>query len=188
MFVLLPSFTHLLELKTAKLLGKGGFCNVYEVAELQLSSEDAALAEAQEIEEFHTRKYMSMTCLRNHESRYAIKRLSEKSLADESLYWKGIADLSTEASFLAVIKHPNIIKARAFALGEFCSDGFFIMMDRLYDTLETTINKWRGEVQKYSSLRGRMQGGKEKTEELFIDRLQFAWDLSNAMAHLHAMK
>jgi serine/threonine protein kinase len=177
--------------KTGKKLGEGGFCEVFEVTSLDLSSSEADSLEQRhrsEIEEFHTRKYMSMTCIRKDEARYAVKRLSARTLADPTLYEKGIADLAFEAHFLSVIHHPNIIKVRGFCIEDFCSDRFFIMMDRLYDTLDTAIVGWREKNKKYSSLMGAMKGGKEKAQELFADRMNFAWDLANAMDHLHKMK
>mmetsp|Transcript_5653 Transcript_5653/g.10720 ORF Transcript_5653/g.10720 Transcript_5653/m.10720 type:complete len:411 (+) Transcript_5653:159-1391(+) len=179
------------EVKTGKKLGEGGFCEVFEVTSLVLSSSEADSLEQKhksEIEEFHTRKYMSMTCIRKNEARYAVKRLSARSLADPTLYEKGIADLAFEAHFLSVIHHSNIIKVRGFYIEDFCSDRFFIMMDRLYDTLDKAIVTWKEKNNKYNSLMGVMKGGKEKAQELFADRMNFAWDLANAMDHLHKMK
>ncbi len=180
----------LTETKLGKLLGTGSFCSVYEVNKLNLTSEEASLLEERqaEMENHHRREFMSMACIRNGEARYAVKRLSEKSLADEELFQKAVADLATEARFLAVIQHPNIIKVRGFGLGDFCSDKFFIMMDRLYDTLEDAIRKWREENKKYKGFLSAMRGGKQKAEELFIDRMNFSWDLSSAFQHLHENK
>jgi serine/threonine protein kinase len=179
------------EVKSGKKLGEGGFCSVFEVTALNLGSEGADAHEEKhksEIEEFHTRKYMSMTCIRKDEARYAVKRLSEKSLGDETLYEKGTADLAFEANFLAVIQHSNIIKVRGFRLGDFCSDGMFIMMDRLYDTLDQAIGKWREQEQKYTSFTGKLKGGKDKSLDLLADRMHFACDLASAFGHLHDMK
>lgn len=176
------------EVKLGKLLGTGGFCSVFEVNKLDLTSVKADRIEAEhkgEMEEHHARSFMSMACIRNGDARYAVKRLSTDSSASEELYGKAVADLATEARFLTVIQHPNIIKVRGFALGNFCSDNFFLMMDRLYDTLETGIRKWRGENQKYKGFLASFKGGKKKCEELFIDRINFAWDLSSALAHIH---
>lgn len=178
-------------MKSGKKLGEGGFCSVFEVTALNLGSEGADAHEEKhksEIEEFHTRKYMSMTCIRKDEARYAVKRLSEKSLGDETLYEKGTADLAFEANFLAVIQHSNIIKVRGFRLGDFCSDGMFIMMDRLYDTLDQAIGKWREQEQKYTSFTGKLKGGKDKSLDLLADRMHFACDLASAFGHLHDMK
>jgi hypothetical protein len=164
---------------------------VFEVTSLDLDSSEADALEdshKDEIEEYHTRKYMSATCVRKNEPRYAIKRLSERSLGDKILYEKGIADLAMETQFLAVIQHANIIKVRGFALGDFCSDGMFIMMDRLYDTLEQSIGKWREQLKKYTSLTGKMKKGKEKAEDLLADRMHFACDLASAFEHLHSKK
>lgn len=189
-------FIKSLELNLGKKLGEGGFCSVFEVTELNLSSEPASTAEQNhksEIKEFHTREYMSTACLRRNslgkdEARYAVKQLSEKSLADEDLFEKGIADLATEAHFLAVIQHRNIIKVRGYALGDFCTERFFIMMDRLHDTLEGAIRKWKESVRKNSSVLKGMSGGKKKVQDLFSERIEYAWDIANAMEFLHSKK
>ena len=116
-----------------------------------------------------------------------MKRLSAESLADKELIAHGISDLALEARFLSVLQHPNIIKMRAFASTDLCSDGFFIILDRLYDTLEITISKWRQETIKHAGFMCCM-ADKEKADELFHDRLHFAWDLATAMEHIHNQK
>lgn len=178
-------------MRIGKKLGEGGFCSVYEVTSLDLDSDEADDLENKhidEIEEYRTREHMAATCVRRNESRYAVKRLSSRSLGDKNLYEKGIADLAFETHFLAVIQHSNIIKVRGFALGNFCSDGHFIMMDRLYDTLEQAIVRWREQQNKYTSLAGKMKKGKEKAEDLLTDRMHFACDLASAFEHLHSKK
>ena len=56
------------------------------------------------------------------------------------------------SSFLEALDHPHIIKLHgvtagsvetSFASGKEC--GFFIVVDRLYDTLEKRIENWRDE-------------------------------------------
>jgi hypothetical protein len=64
--------------------------------------------------------------------RYAIKQLSDDIvLQDPHNYINGLMDLAIEARFLAVIRHPNIIKMRAVGVGTPYSRDFFIMLDRL---------------------------------------------------------
>ncbi len=185
-----------LELALGKKLGQGGFCSVFEVTELNLCSESASAAQQShlsEIKEFHTREYMSKACLRRNslgkdEARYAIKRLSDRSLADENLFERGVADLAIEAHFLAVIQHRNIIKIRGYALGEFCTDDFFIMMDRLHGTLESAIQAWKQKVKKSSSVLKSMKGGKQELKDLLAERVEYAWEICNAMEFLHSKK
>jgi serine/threonine protein kinase len=177
-----------------KKLGTGGFCSVFEVTGFDLFSELASKSEQAHLsnmKEFHTRDYMSNNHTRRNsfdkdEARYAVKRLSEKTLASEDLFQKGVADLAIEAHFLAVIQHRNIVKVRGYALGDFCNDSFFIMMDRLYDTLDSAIRKWKERSKKNSSIFTR--GGKQKTADLFSERIEYAWEIANAAEFLHFKK
>lgn len=174
-----------------KKLGSGGFCDVFQIDEMKLDSKGSDAHEEKirdKIEEYHTRGWMSKTCIRNGSARYAVKLLSKKSMADEFLYEQGITDLAMEANFLAVIQHSNIIKVRGFRLGNFCQDGMFIMMDRLYETLDKAIVKWREQNKKYTGLIAGLKGGKEKAQELHTDRLQYGYDLASAFEHLHEKK
>lgn len=190
-----PNIEHS-ELALGRKLGEGGFCSVFEVNKVTLLSEAASAEEqtqSSKKKEFHTRKYMSEVYLRKNaegtkDARYAIKRLSANSLADTDQFEKGIADLATEAHLLAIVQHPNIIKVRGFALTEFCADGFFIMMDRLYDTLDKAIRNWDATIKKNSTIFKSMRGGKQKIADLFVERIEYAYDLASAMEHLHSMK
>jgi hypothetical protein len=79
------------------------------------------------------RNFMATYCIRKgKDPRYAIKQLSDDIvLQDPHNYINGLMDLAIEARFLAVIRHPNIIKMRAVGVGTPYSRDFFIMLDRL---------------------------------------------------------
>jgi len=157
-----------------------------------------------------SRRFLAEHCLRNTrhnkgESRYAIKLLSPEVKEDVGHYhMQGVMDLALEVRFLSDMMHPNIVKLRAVSTGDVLSDDFFLVMDRLYDTLETRIYKvWKPKQdrQKLSltSLLGKLLcfGGKSKEEgeaELIQDtclleeRLIYAYDLSSAVSYLHRRK
>lgn len=97
--------------------------------------------------------------------------------------------MTVETRFLASIEHPNIVKMRAYSSCDPFHPDYFIVMDRLYDTLEVRIQKW-AKVQKRMSGRGRLLVSKKKREEessLWEDRLVAAFDLSAAFAYLHSL-
>lgn len=178
------------ELTFGRKLGQGGYCVVNEVSGISLSSVEADAAEESVKEEkkvYHTRKFMSQNCIRNGDARYAVKLLSPKSLSDKDLFEHGVKDLAMEVKFLAVVQHPNIIRMRGVRLGDSCDPKFFLMLDRLYDTLEVKLMKWKEEDRKYTSVVGKMKGGKEKSLNLLSDRVQFAWDIANAMEYIHSL-
>lgn len=170
------------DLALGKVLGKGGFGTVYEVrgvnTDNKLTSDEG--------------KFIAKHCLREDsgESRYAIKVLSEEHLVDEDKFIQGSLDMAIETRILSDTEHPNIIKARALAVVDPFSEEYFIMMDRLYDTLGSRIKKWKKGVKRIS---GRLSATffdrrGEKKNELWHARLVAAFDLSDALGYLHRKK
>jgi len=91
--------------------------------------------------------------------------------------------------FLSQIEHPNIIKLRAVASCDPCSGDFFLVLDRLYDTLHQRIRKWRNTRIASLSLAGIIKDPQgKKLKELLERRISFAFDLSAAVCHLHKYK
>ena len=94
--------------------------------------------------------------------------------------------MAVEARLLCSIEHPNIVKLRALAKKDLLDPGFFIIMDRLYDTLEKRLQKWQIRLQRTSGLSGRLTDRKGvKGATLYEERVVAAFDLSAALAHLH---
>jgi len=124
--------------------------------------------------------------MRDGEARYAIKRLTDDCHNDPGLFLKGTIDLAIEARFLAVIEHPHLIKMRAVAnVGAF-DDGYFIVLDRLYDTLETKVGKWKSSTKKSNSFIRSISGlGKKKKKDLICQKIGTALDISSAMKYMH---
>ncbi len=137
------------------------------------------------------RKFMSRRCLRQGKhARYAIKTLSDECLDDPERFVGGVIDLAVESRFLAVIKHPNIIKMRG------CSDGnpfeqprgFFIVLDRLYTTLTAKITAWKKETDKAKGIGKLMDMKGKKKQKIWFDRLVVVYDLSTALEYLHKQR
>ena len=166
-------FVHI-ELVAGGTLGIGGFCKVSEVSEISLVSDDGNNVES--------RNHMSKYYLRDGDARYAIKRLRTDINRKNRL--KGIFDLSLEAKFLSVIDHPHIIKIRAMGSAEYLSKDFFVILDRLYNTLEKQIEIWAQKKRVLSVLRLLDLKGKKK-KNLLMTRLNVAYDIASAVGHLH---
>lgn len=96
--------------------------------------------------------------------------------------------MATESRVLSCMAHPNIVKLRGIARGPdvpFQRD-YFILLDRLYDTLETRIYKWKAKEGKLQGGRGLLVDWKQsRRRQLWCDRVTFARDLSGALAYLH---
>ena len=134
------------------------------------------------------RQFLSRRCLRKGKhARYAIKTLSDECLDDPERFVGGIIDLATECRFLSVLRHTNIIKMRAFAAGNIYESGFFVVLDRLYDTLTLRITKWKNADKKYSGVGGKLLDMKgKKKKKIWIERVLCVYDLSTALEYLHS--
>lgn len=181
------------EIDCGKVLGRGGFCTVFAIESLRNTSascnkHEKKAASVGKLEEHQTRGFMSKFCKRNDDSRYALKTLSKKTMADATMYRKGLIDIIMEARFLAILDHPNIVKMRGMTNGAFFTQDFSIILDRLGDTLLLRMTKWRSQVDKTKGVFGGFGGGKQKAQELMLDRILCAWDLASGMAYLHSKK
>ncbi|CAB9504474.1 Probable LIM domain-containing serine/threonine-protein kinase DDB [Seminavis robusta] len=138
------------------------------------------------------RRFLVQNCLRSSgESRYAIKRLRKEIVQDPQQYPSGAMDLAAEALFLTNLQHPNIIKCRAIGTTDpFVSkpshdDYYFLVLDRLYDTLTDRMARWKEGKRKLKTLIGRITDvGGRKRRALLDERLAAAFDLSAALAYL----
>ena len=145
---------HRSEITTGKLLGEGSFSQVYEVTSVQVAAPPAA-GDGLSIEETAARMEVQQALQEDREARrpprYAIKQPKRDLLRKSFDFGKAIADLVVEAKYLSRLDHPNILTVRALPIGgteSFDSgrfDSFFIVMDRLSDSLDQRIEKWQRE-------------------------------------------
>jgi len=195
------------ELKLGRVLGRGGFCTVSEITSLNLEQNsplDIAVKNMQAADEeedefgelrydshglIQDRQFLARRCLRKGKhARYAIKTLSDECLADPERFVGGIIDLATESRFLSVVRHANIIKMRAVADGDLYDSRFFVVLDRLYDTLTLKISKWKKASSKFSGMGKMLDMKGKKKNKVWIERLLCVYDLSTALEYLHSNK
>lgn len=68
---------------------------------------------------------------------------------DSADFCMAAADLVVESQFLCSLNHKNILKIRGWSAGginayaDGSHDGFFLILDRVYDTLDKRIESWR---------------------------------------------
>ena len=152
--------------------------------------------------ETETREHMAQNCIRNNHSRYAVKKIKQK-FEDEKFRYRGMFDLAIEAEYLSHLAHPNIIKMRGSLFCDSTSPvqdaGFYIVLDRLFDTLQQKIDEsWPNEYKGMSSgmgvgdtlggLLGSKNKNKNKSKQvnLFLDRMMVAHDLAAVFRYLHS--
>mmetsp|Transcript_24919 Transcript_24919/g.52908 ORF Transcript_24919/g.52908 Transcript_24919/m.52908 type:complete len:393 (-) Transcript_24919:266-1444(-) len=168
------------QLKLGKVLGKGAFGTVYEVKGVQISNDAQAGTESQ---------FIADNCMKENHARYAIKFLSPEVLNDTGTFIQAILDIATETRVLSDTEHPNIVKARAFASVSPFDRKYFILMDRLYDTLHRRMERWAKKARLYSGRLAKIVDRKgKKKRELLEARLVAAFDLSHALGYLHDRK
>lgn len=174
-------------------LGHGGFCVVSEITQITLQKDAESSADGKKHDDEHyihnivqDRAFMAGHCIRQgKDCRYAIKRIKKSSWDTPHLFINSVVDLAVEARFLSVIRHPNIIKMRAFEENEPYHSGFFIVLDRLYDIMPQRLKKWK--KQKGGGLKRLFDVKGKKAAAFWVERLTVAYDISCALSYLHGM-
>jgi len=206
------------EIYLGDILGVGGYCTVRELSGIDLeettikcNNSDGDKIEAEYHEKFSINKtdkfkqeeetqlrkvMMSVNLYRNKnnpEARYAVKRLREELVGNERYH--AMIDLSIEAQFLSTIRHPNIIRMRGMAKTSPLEDGNFIVIDRLYDTLEQRIETWQFE-EAHIKLRScfpncrnmHVRNMPRVDSKILWEKFDAANDLASALKYLHSKR
>ncbi|CAJ1970355.1 unnamed protein product [Cylindrotheca closterium] len=184
----IPHFD-LTEIETGAELGKGGFFVVKEVTSIFLQdATEQALPNtaAMEDEDYiqgvvQDREFMSHHTMRGKDCRYCIKAMLPDCHSDPSKFVNTIVDIAIEAKFLSVIRHPNIIKMRATSKGNICAPNSFLILDRLYDTLDKRLVQWGKRDQQWNLF----DFQKKKEKAFLAERLTVAFDVASAIEYLH---
>ena len=193
----LPKFTKA-EVTVGKILGIGGFGTVYEVRAFDGRSvrrsrsfrlhRDHHIDDTQvSAGDFESRKFIAEHCIRNGgDARYAVKQLSKHILEDPKKYIQGVIDMAVETRILCSLEHPNIVKIRSLGNSTPFHEDYFIVMDRLYDTLEKRLPVWQRRQRRSIGLAGNIIDRKgTKRMKLYEERIVAAFDLSSAIAYCH---
>jgi serine/threonine protein kinase len=186
----MPKF-ELDELTLGRILGKGGFGTVKEINMIQCTATAEGNTEAGSPsdgeQEQQDKKFIAEHCIREGgDARYAIKALSPEIKSDSDKFLQGVIDMSVETMFLSVVEHPHIIKMRGLGACGMTHPDYFIVLDRLYDTLEARIPKWKLETKKANSVMNKMKKkSTEKNMEILKTKLGYAYDLMGAIEYLH---
>jgi serine/threonine protein kinase len=153
---------HRNEIKLGKQLAKGAFSEVSEIHDFLSQPK------------FNT----SLTEHPTGQVNYVIKHLKPSLMSNPEDFQLAARDLAIEAHLMATLRHPNILKLRglagdgvdAYLSGRY--DGFFLIFDRLEDTLDQCIDTWRND-----ELNGQRRD--------YSQPLQYASQIASAVSFLH---
>jgi serine/threonine protein kinase len=198
-------FAACIELYVGKVLGRGGFCVVSEIngfrpskgrsllgrrmvrvsSKLSVKSSDDSLDE--------TVMSLGTTNSRgdgiDEGSRFVLKRVSDELIkGDRITYLKGVVDIALEAKFLAALNHKHIMILRGLSdVGPF-EEGYFLIVDRLKETLADRISKWMHVELNCKGISGVFFGSKKKMTSLFLERYTAGYEVASALDYLHRKK
>ncbi len=159
------------EMEIGEMIAYGGFSNVHEIVSFKVE-----------------------TPLDVPNKRYILKNLNPKLAFNPKKLVVGAKDLVMEAHFLSSLQHENIIQLRAWSSAGVAgfsetgrADGFFLVFDRLEETLSRRITTWR-ERSKDNKKGTLMKNRASLRVQLFVERLQCAIDVASAVEYLHSKR
>jgi serine/threonine protein kinase len=139
------------EIRIGKKLGEGGYAEVYEIEAFDLCPETSSKysKDMQTIRANFRRDAIDPS---TGKCRYVIKHMRKSSLEkSRGEFATGVADMAAEASYLMRFKHANILSLRGLpskglaSLEDGKHDSFFLILDRMTETLNERIVRWRSE-------------------------------------------
>lgn len=196
------------EVKLGRLLGSGEFSHVYEIKSFNIGSSEAAASinkEEHELREFMKSRELYRD---SRKARYAIKHLRPELVDkyDSKEYSKYASDIVIEAEFLSMLQHPNIMRLRGISDEGSAGlvngpSGYFLIIDKLDETLDGRIEAWKklGLKKKssfellqssVSSLTGKKKKDDDSKDEPspLAQRLEIALQLAAAVNYLHGKR
>jgi hypothetical protein len=126
--------------------------------------------------------------------RYVVKRIQEDSNinTDQNKLFSSLVDLAIEANMLSIIDNPNIISLKGVSTSSPGTTDYFLVLDRLVETLEQRLMVWKKKDTKLSSpwskLMLRTKSIIKRQLEFNVERCHVALDVACAIKYLHSMK
>lgn len=172
-------------------LGSGAFSHVNEIDAFVLREE----RDTDDLtEEHHKAREMFASNATNDNGvpRFAIKIIQPAMMNDENDFRLAAGGLANEEDILSKLDHPNIIKLRGYPSDGVRAyvrteryDGYFLILDRLDETLSDRIVSWKREAKRLKNPVAFLKQSSRK-HDLLLERLTAARDIASALAYLHS--
>jgi serine/threonine protein kinase len=199
------------DIVTGRILGRGGFCTVKEIksikAEEKMPSNSSSgqpksrgfpfLRKSDTLDHsirssdgigIPPKQFMAYRCSRGGTKYYVLKQVAEDLVyQDRITFLKGVVDLVLESQYLASLSHPNIVEIRGLSDQSPFSQGYFIVVDRLKETLPSKLKQWMTIDRQCKGITGVFAGGKKKQDGLLVDRMKAAYGVANALSYIHSL-
>jgi len=184
------------EIVVGDLLGSGGFNNVFEVTSVQLNEGGGRHVKLTSTQTQELARKSVAKRGKNPEA-LAVKFLNEHAMANSEDYCNGAADLLLEARYLSLLAgypHPHLIRLHGIAaagangFSEGVEAGYFLVLDRLYDSLDRRLEIWKELERRKVNGIGENPDFALHLKALFLKRLMVGLDLCSALEHLHKLR
>ena len=118
--------------------------------------------------------------------KYVLKQLSPDLVQNDKIsYLKGVVDLAMETHLLSSIDHENIVGLHGMASGGPFEDGYFVILEKINDTLSKKVKGWMDMDRQCKGITGVFTGSKKKQQRLQAERIAAAFHLAQGMNYLH---
>jgi serine/threonine protein kinase len=184
---------HRHEILVGQLLGEGTFSCVYEVTGFDLSRDDDDehhLFDESDHDVYDDNRRLrqdvaaaTLTTLTptsatstTTTTSFALKHLKPDLLTCSKDFEQAATDLVMEAKYLSALNHRNILKLRGWAFGGTAAfetghhDGYFLLTDKLVETLAQRIDRWKDYPEQQASV---------------ACKTRYAMQIADAVAYLH---
>jgi serine/threonine protein kinase len=195
------------EIVLGRKVGSGRFCDLYDVKSLipqPSKTSDMCSQWTRDCLAQHARR-------KNGEARYCVKFIQQKYMASHEGFEAAATHLSMELEWLSSLRHPRIALARAVArqgseayylTGQF--DSYFLLMDRMQETLPERLVKWRRQYERSASRRfsflrrsstssksimnTRTSTNNNAANSTLAERVKVAYGIAEALDYLHSQR
>jgi serine/threonine protein kinase len=163
-----PAPLHRKELELGDLLGEGGFSQVFALEDLKLKMDDTFF--------FTEAHCVARRRLGREKASLVVKHLNRRLLKKPSQFKQAAIDLEHEAQLLSYMDHPNIVTVQGIAMGGLAKalsggnyEDYFVVMDRLSETLDVRIERWNV----------------EEAAPTVMTKLEYGRQIASALNYLH---